>query len=86
MHKEPLDMRIRSSSGCAAVLAILVFAAPLASACISGMPIPLKELVASADLVVEATVIADRPVTDHSFKPSRGMEVRETDLRIGIRR
>ena len=50
------------------------------------MPIPLKELVASADLVVEATVIADRPVTDHSFKPSRGMEVRETDLRIGIRR
>ncbi len=46
------------------------------------MPVPLNELARSADLVAKATVIADRPVTDHSFEPLPGSDVRETELRI----
>lgn len=75
-------MRIRSSWDYATVLALLVFAASPAGACLVQMPVPLKELVRSADVVAKATVIADRPVTDHSFEPIPGSDVRETELRV----
>lgn len=75
-------MSNRSAWGCAAVMAILIFAASPASACLVPMPIPLKELARGADLVAKATVIADRPVVDNSFERIAGSEVRETELRI----
>jgi len=42
----------------------------------------LEALARTADLVCKATVIADRGVTDNSFKPIDGFEVREAELRI----
>lgn len=63
-------------------LAILLFAASPASACLVPMPMPLKELAGSADLVAKGTVIADRPVIDNSFERIAGSEVHETELRI----
>ncbi|HEV2443940.1 MAG TPA: HEAT repeat domain-containing protein [Steroidobacteraceae bacterium] len=75
-------MRTGSGWGHAAVLAIFVFAASPARACLVQMPTPLKELANSADLVAKATVIADRPVTDRSFEPIPGSEVRDTALRV----
>lgn len=74
-------MSIRSSWG-SAVLAILVFAASPASACLVQMPVPLKELARSADVIAKATVIADRPVTDHSFEAIPGSDIRETEFRV----
>src|SRR5512146_2798808 len=75
-------MRIRASWDYATVLAILVFAASPASACLFQGLIPLKELVGSADLVTKATVISDRHVIDNSFERIAGSEVHETELRI----
>lgn len=75
-------MRIRSNWDYATVLAILVFAASPASACLFQGLIPLKELVGSADLVTKATVISDRHVIDNSFERIAGSEVHETELRI----
>lgn len=43
---------------------------------------PLDGLASTADLVCKATVIADRPVSDDSFKPIYGFEVREAELRV----
>jgi hypothetical protein len=75
-------MRIKSSLGFAIVLGIVVFAAPPASGCLVAGPVPLKELARSADLAIKATVIADRPVTDHSFEQIPGSEVHETEMRV----
>jgi HEAT repeat protein len=41
-----------------------------------------EELARSADLVCKATVVADRSVTDKVFKPIKGYEVRESELRV----
>ena len=43
---------------------------------------PPDELARFADLVCKATVIADRSVTDKSFKQIEGYEVREAELRV----
>lgn len=75
-------MRIKSTLGLAIVLAIVVFAAPPASGCLVAEPVPLKELARSADLAIKATVIADRPVNDHSFEQIPGSEVHETEMRV----
>lgn len=75
-------MRVRSTLGFAIVLAIVVVAAPPASGCLVAGPVPLKELARSADLAIKATVIADRPVTDHFFEQIPGSEVHETEMRV----
>lgn len=64
------------------LLAVLVFAASPASGCLVAGPVPLKELARSADLVIKATVIADRPVTDPSFEQIAGSEVRQAEMRV----
>jgi hypothetical protein len=48
----------------------------------SGFTAPADELARSADLVCKGTVIADRSVTDNSFKPIDGYEIREAELRV----
>jgi HEAT repeat protein len=43
---------------------------------------PLDQLALTVDLVCKATVIADRSVTDDSFRPIDGFEVREAELHV----
>lgn len=81
-NAKPSNMGPKSRLGCAIVLAVLVFAAPSASGCISAGPVPLKALARSSDLVIKATAIADQPVNDPSFERFSGFEVRETELRV----
>lgn len=42
----------------------------------------LEELARTADLICKATVVTERPVSDDSFKPIDGFEVREAELRV----
>jgi HEAT repeat protein len=42
----------------------------------------LERLASTADLICKATVIADRSVTDDSFRPIDGFEVHEAELRV----
>jgi hypothetical protein len=63
-------------------MAAVVLSASSASGYMVGPAVPLEELAKKADLVVKATVAADRPVTDAWFEALPGYEVRETELRV----